>query len=92
MRLAAGGICLYVISSGGSSVKEISWAISARVLVLKDPVLLMTIGKFAPYYTPPSDGRNYCIPSAGRDLLDLHEDRMKHRHSAGRSTRQAKAC
>ena len=40
MRLAAGGICLYVISSGGSSVKEISWAISARVLVLKDPVLL----------------------------------------------------
>ena len=29
MRFAAGGICRYVISSGGSFVKETSWASSA---------------------------------------------------------------
>ena len=54
MRLAAGGICLYVISSEGSSVKDTSWAISARVLVWKDPVLLMTIGRMSmsPFHCP----------------------------------------
>ena len=30
--------------SGGSSVKETSWAISARFLTRNVPVLLMTIG------------------------------------------------
>ncbi len=30
--------------SGGFSLKETSWAISARVLTLNVPVLLMTIG------------------------------------------------
>ncbi len=30
--------------AGGSSVKETSWAISARVLMWNVPVLLMTIG------------------------------------------------
>ena len=38
------GSCLYVSASGGSSSKETSCAISARVLTLKVPVLLMTIG------------------------------------------------
>ena len=38
------GSCLYVSASGGSSAKETSCAISARVLTLKVPVLLMTIG------------------------------------------------
>ena len=38
------GNCLYVSASGGSSSKETSCAISARVLTLKVPVLLMTIG------------------------------------------------
>ena len=45
MHFAAGGICRYVISSGGSFVKETSWASSARVLMWKEPVLLLiTIG------------------------------------------------
>ena len=44
MRFAAGGICRYVISSRGSSVKETSWAISVSVLMRKEPVLLITIG------------------------------------------------
>ena len=39
------GSCLYVIASGGSSSKVTSCAISARVLTLNVPVLLMTIGK-----------------------------------------------
>ncbi len=38
------GSCLYVSVFGGSSSKETSCAISARVLTLKAPVLLMTIG------------------------------------------------
>ncbi len=38
------GNCLYVSLSGGSSSKVTSCAISARVLTLKVPVLLMTIG------------------------------------------------
>ena len=38
------GKCLYVSASGGSSSKETSCAISARVLTLKVLVLLMTIG------------------------------------------------
>ncbi len=38
------GNCLYVSASGGSSSKETSCAISARVLTLKVHVLLMTIG------------------------------------------------
>ena len=38
------GSCLYVIASGGSSLKDTSCAISARVLTLKVPVLMMTIG------------------------------------------------
>ncbi len=38
------GSCLYVSASGGSSSKETSCAISARVLTLKVLVLLMTIG------------------------------------------------
>ena len=38
------GSCLYVIASGGSSSRDISCAISARVLTLKVHVLLMTIG------------------------------------------------
>ncbi len=38
------GGCLYVIAYGGSSSKDTSWAISARVLTLKVPALLMTIG------------------------------------------------
>ncbi len=38
------GNCLYVSLSGGSSSKETSCAISTRVLTLKVPVLLMTIG------------------------------------------------
>ena len=35
---------LFVGESGGSSLKETSWTISASVLALKVPVLLMTIG------------------------------------------------
>ena len=38
------GNCLYVSASGGSSSKEMSCAISASVLTLNVPVLLMTIG------------------------------------------------
>ena len=38
------GNCLYVSASCGSSSKETSSAISARVLTLKVPVMLMTIG------------------------------------------------
>ena len=38
------GSCLYVRVSGGSSANETSCAISARVRMLKVPVLLMTIG------------------------------------------------
>ena len=44
MCCAGLGSCLYVSVSGGSSSKETSCAISARVLELKVPVLLMTIG------------------------------------------------
>jgi hypothetical protein len=40
------GSCLYVSLSGGSSSKDTSCAISASVLTLKVPVLLMTIGIF----------------------------------------------
>ncbi len=36
--------CLKVSSSGGSSLKETSWAISAKVLTWKVPVRLMTMG------------------------------------------------
>ena len=38
------GSCLKVSSSGGSSMKETSWAISARVLTWKVHVRLMTMG------------------------------------------------
>ena len=38
------GSCLYVSVSGGSSLNETSFAISASVRTLKVPVLLMTIG------------------------------------------------
>ena len=38
------GSCLKVSSSGGSSLKETSWAISARVLTWNVLVRLMTIG------------------------------------------------
>ncbi len=38
------GSCLYVSASGGSSSKDTSCDISARVLTLKVHVLLMTIG------------------------------------------------
>ena len=38
------GSYLYVIASGGSSSRDTSCAISAKVLTLKVPVLLMTIG------------------------------------------------
>ncbi len=44
MCCAGLGSCLYVSVSGGSSSKETSCAISANVLTLKVPVLLMTIG------------------------------------------------
>ena len=44
MCCAGLGNCLYVKASGCSSLKETSCAISARVLTLKVPVLLMTIG------------------------------------------------
>ena len=37
------GSCLYVNTSGGSSSKDTSCAISARVLTLKVPIPLMTI-------------------------------------------------
>ena len=42
--LAVWGSCLKVSSSGGSSAKETSWEISARVLTWKVPVRLMTMG------------------------------------------------
>ena len=38
------GSCVYVSVSGGSSSKETSCAISARVVTLKVHVLLLTIG------------------------------------------------
>ena len=38
------GSCLYVSALGSSSSKDTSCAISTRVLTLKVPVLLMTIG------------------------------------------------
>ena len=38
------GSCLYARAPGGSSANETSCAISARVRMLKVPVLLMTIG------------------------------------------------
>ena len=39
------GSCLKVSSSGGSSSKETSWAISERILTMwKVPVRLMTMG------------------------------------------------
>ncbi len=44
MCCAGLGSCLYVSASGGSSSKETSCAISARVLTWNVPVLLMTIG------------------------------------------------
>ncbi len=40
------GTCLYVSASGGSSSKDMSCAISARVLTLKVPILLITMGIF----------------------------------------------
>ncbi len=42
--LAVMGSCLKVSSSGGSSLKETSWAISATVLTWKVPVWLLTTG------------------------------------------------
>ena len=42
--LAVGYSCLKVSPSGGSSVNETSWEISARVLTWKVPVRLMTMG------------------------------------------------
>ena len=42
--LAVGDNCLKVSLSGGSSVNETSWDISARVLTWKVPGRLMTIG------------------------------------------------
>jgi len=42
--LAVRGSCLNVSSSGGSSLNETSWVISARVLTWKVPVRLMTTG------------------------------------------------
>ena len=42
--LAVRGTCLKVSSSGGSSLNEPSWAISARFLTWKVHVRLMTIG------------------------------------------------
>ncbi len=42
--LAVMGSCLKVSSSGVSSLKETSWAISAKVLTWKVPVRLMTMG------------------------------------------------
>ena len=44
--LAVRGSCLKVSSSGGSSVNETSWAISARVWTWKVLVRLMTMGIF----------------------------------------------
>ncbi len=41
--LAVGDSCLKVSSSGGSSAKETSWEISARVFTWKVPVQLMTM-------------------------------------------------
>ncbi len=41
---ACAGRVLYVMSSGGFSLNETRWEISARVLVLQLPVLLMAIG------------------------------------------------
>ncbi len=38
------GSCLKVSSSGGYSLEETSWAISAKVLTWKEPVRLMTMG------------------------------------------------
>ena len=38
------GSCLYVSASGGSSSSDMSCAISARVLTLNVPVLLITMG------------------------------------------------
>ncbi len=37
------GSCLKVSSRGGSSLKEISWEISANILTWKEPVRLMTM-------------------------------------------------
>ena len=37
--------CLKVSAYGGSSLKYISWAISARVLTLNVPVRLMILGR-----------------------------------------------
>ena len=42
--LAVRGSCLNVSSSGGSSLNETSWAVSARVLTWKGPIRLMTMG------------------------------------------------
>ncbi len=42
--LAMFGSCLKVSSSGGSSLKETSWAISAKALTWKVPVRLITMG------------------------------------------------
>ena len=42
--LAVMGSCLNVSSSGFSSLKETSWAISAKVFTWKLPVRLMTMG------------------------------------------------
>ena len=38
------GSCFYVSASGGSSLNDMSCAISARVFTLNVPVLLMTTG------------------------------------------------
>ena len=38
------GSCLKISSSGGSSFKETSWAISARVFTWNVPVRLITMG------------------------------------------------
>ena len=47
--LAAFDSCLKVGSSGGSSLNETSWAISAKVLTLKVPVRLMIMGTIFTY-------------------------------------------
>ena len=43
------GGCLYVSASGGSSSSEMSCAISARVLTLNVPVMLITMGTILIY-------------------------------------------
>jgi len=70
------GSCLKVSSYGGSSLKETSWAISARVLTWKVPVRLMTIGIILTYVRFQGAVGLECQSERFIDVIDVVDDCM----------------